>query len=241
MKLQSEWVSRGYFTVKDPEGGEPLTKLVRTSIARALGRDSDEIHVAAFPVGPAWRYALWWREGNDDYAEVQFFAGLSQEHPILSAGISVEKGLEGAAATKARPTQSLDRATWDWPRFVERVEHLLEKDVPECSHRLGRSLVVRFRASGRGTESEGQRETRAYLYEGGAWFQRHKGIATVSDICDHVRELDSREDWWVNTHLCCDLTAAEVSNMNSDDLSEMLLAFAPIRAAIRNTSSALSV
>jgi hypothetical protein len=232
MKLQSAWVTRGYFDVGDPGGGKSLTQRVRGSIATALGLKPSDVQLASYPVGPAWRYALWWREGEADYAEAQFFAGLSPEHPILSAGISVEKGLE-AGSVSIGDSRRMNRASWDWPRFLSCSPELLAKEVPACSDSLGRPVVVRFRASGRGVDSEGQRESYTFLYDAGRWFQRHKGTADPGDICRLVTDLDSRTDWWVQVHVCCDLTAAEVGEMDDENLARLLVAFAPMRARIR--------
>src|SRR5262245_47967491 len=110
MDLQTNWVIRGYFDLGVPPGSEPLTKLAQVSLAAALGR---HIRRAAYPVGPAWRYALFWREGDVNFAEAQFFASLSPDYPILSVGVSVEKGLEGTSAGTDE-ARVMNRSSWDW-------------------------------------------------------------------------------------------------------------------------------
>jgi len=229
MELQTNWVIRGYFDLGVPPGGESVTKLVQASLASALGR---QIRRASYPVGPAWRYALWWREGDVNFAEAQFFASLSPEYPILSVGVSVEKGLEGPSVGTDEE-RFMHRSLWDWPRFVASCQALFELDVPACNREVRRSVVVRLRASGRGEESEGQKHTWTFVHHEGEWFERHKGTATPADISEHVRDLDKREDWWVNAHLACDLNASEVGHMTDKDLTTLLLAFAPLRRRIR--------
>ncbi len=74
------------------------------------------MEMASYPVGAGWRHVFWWRETEADLAEAQFIASISEEYPILSLGISVEKGR--ATATKNRP--ALD-PTWDWRNLLRRL------------------------------------------------------------------------------------------------------------------------
>ncbi|MEM2112278.1 MAG: hypothetical protein QXX08_10465 [Candidatus Bathyarchaeia archaeon] len=103
MDFQCKWLFRGYFEVSDPAGGPSFTQQVRESLnAQIVGAS---FQIASYPVGPAWRHTFWWREGNSEYAEAQFFARIAEEYPVLSVGVSVEKGIEkpgGCTTSKAR-------------------------------------------------------------------------------------------------------------------------------------------
>lgn len=92
MDLQASWLLKGYFQV----AGQ--TQQIRDSLAARLGRPASAVHIAFFPAKPKWKHTYWWREGETDHVEAQFFARIAEEYSVLSVGVSVEKGLEDADA-----------------------------------------------------------------------------------------------------------------------------------------------
>ena len=101
---------------------------IRESLCVALGLPANGLEIASYPTGPQFRHTYWWRDHKVDYAEAQFVAAISHVHPVLSLGVSVEKGLEGGTAT--RPERAMDRRVWDWPRLVDGLSEILLTDVP---------------------------------------------------------------------------------------------------------------
>lgn len=234
MDLQGSWLFRGYFEVADPSGGPSITQQIRDSLAARLGRSPASFRIASYPVGPAWRHTFWWREGDSDYAEAQFFARIAEEYPVLSVGVSVEKGLEDpeAAPSAKRATYLMDRKTWDWQRLKNRAKDLLVVDVPACASLVSRPLEVRFYAHQYLRGKSTTHERRAFVFRDSGWFERHVGKAAASTILDHVRDLDKRQAWWVDTYFGCDLFPHEVDGMKPDTLAGILASFAAVRKRI---------
>jgi hypothetical protein len=232
--LQGNWLFRGYFEVSDPSGGPSITQQVRDTLAARLGRSAANFRIASYPVGPSWRHTFWWREGDCDYAEAQFFARIAEEYPVLSVGVSVEKGLEEpeAAPSAKRATYLMDRKIWDWQRLKNRAKEVLTVDVPACASLVSRPLELRFYTHRYVRGKTTTRERRAFVFRNGAWFERHVGKATESTILGHVHDLDKREDWWVNAYFGCDLFPNEVEGMKPDTLAGILSSFAAIRRRI---------
>jgi hypothetical protein len=235
MDLQGKWLFRGYFEVSDPAGGPSFTQQVRDSLAAQIGGVGVSFRIASYPVGPAWRHTFWWREGNSEYAEAQFFARIAEEYPVLSVGVSVEKGIEKpeAVPSSKRETYIMDRKTWDWQRFKNRVGDILAADVPESASLVSRPVVIRFYVHKYDRGEVTDRERRTFIFNDGDWFERGIGKITESTILDYVRDLDQREDWWVDSYFCCDLFPNEVENMKADIFASILSGFAPIRKRIR--------
>jgi len=234
MDLQGSWLFRGYFEVSNPSGGPSFTQLVRDSLATGLGRSATNFRIASYPVGPAWRHTFWWREGDSDYAEAQFFARIAEEYPVLSVGVSVEKGLEdpNAAPAAKRATYVMNRRTWDWQRLKNRAKDVLTVDVPACAELVSRPFELRFSSHqyvrGKATADE----RRAFVLLDGTWFERHVGRVTESTIIDHMCDLDTRREWWANVYFGCDLAPHDVEGMKADALANILLNFAAIRTRI---------
>lgn len=114
MKLQGQWVIQGYF---QSTGRSFFTGVVRDRLAERLQRP---VRIADYPKGPNWRHTFFWREGTLEYAEAQFFVRIAGEHPVLSAGVCVEKGLEERSALRPRSscrTFVFANGTW-FERFV---------------------------------------------------------------------------------------------------------------------------
>jgi hypothetical protein len=235
MNLQGNWLFRGYFEVSDPSGGPSITQQIRKSLAGRMGGSAASFRIASFPVGPVWRHTFWWREGDSDYAEAQFFARIAEEYPILTVGVSVEKGVEKpeAIASAKRTTFIMDRKIWDWQRLKNRAKDVLATDVPRCASLISRPVEIRFYTHRYDRGEVTTRERRAFVFQGGGWFERHKGKASVPTILDYVRDLDKREEWWVDAYFGCDLFPEEVEGMTADSLAGILSSFADIRRRIR--------
>ena len=243
MELQEAWLVRGYFKVKS-ESGESFTQKVRERLAPALGLDPKALHLASYPVGPAWRYWLWWRERDEDYVEAQFFAGLALEYPILSIGVSVEKGLERQSADES-PTDLqgiaphpksekgwMDRERWDWHRLVDRRRTIVLDEVPAVCERIQRPVLVKLHKKDL-EDRTSENWNRTFVHLQGSWFERHKGSIEPEEICSHIEGLDRQKDHWVDALFCCELGPRDVDGMTTDQFAEILVSFAPLRARIR--------
>jgi hypothetical protein len=236
VKLQGRWLVQGYFDLSDRDGGQSITQHVRNCLADRLGRPRTSVRIKSYPVGPAWRHTVWWREGKPDYAETQFFARIAEEYPVLSVGISVEKGYgpRDAAPAGVRASEVMDPNTWDWRRFTERAADIMGADVPACAALLSRPLALRFFAFPYARGGEAVRERRTFVFHDGTWSERHAGTATVDAIIAYVGHLDERHDWWVDAHIACDLTPVEVDGMSAEALAALLWDFAVIRRRLRS-------
>lgn len=234
MDLQASWLAQGYFQVTDQ------MQQIRDGLAARLGRSSSALQIAFFPVGPVWKHTYWWREGEADHAEAQFFARISREYPILSLGVSVEKGLEDsdAAPFARRHTFLMNRRTWDWERLKGRMHDVLKTDVPACASLLERPFVVRFSAQqwvrGAATAEQGRR---TFVLLNGRWFERYVGTATESAIAETLRGLDERKDWWVNAYFGCDLSPHEVTGMKPEDAAHILWQCSAVRRRLTSTDA----
>jgi hypothetical protein len=235
MELQADWLLRGYFDVTDPSGGPSATQCIRDELAAGLDQPPETLHIKSYPVGPTWRHTYWWREGHLDYAETQFFAQISEEFPVLSVGISVEKGLENDEA--APPGFLMDRTTWDWQRLVDRASEVLGVAIPECATALRRPVALRLNATrydpGKTTQSERTTFRKAFVFIAGSWFERHSGTASPPKIVEHRSDLDRRAEWWVGASVVCDLGPGEINGMSPGALASLLLKFAPMRQRLR--------
>jgi hypothetical protein len=132
-------------------------------------------------------------------------AAISKEHPVLSLGVSVEKGLEGSAASD--PREMMDRHAWDWPRLVENLSDVLLTDVPELARGLEAPVHVRVRRGARWDADKRWWKTRGFSFVNEQWFERHAGRVHVDTetVVEHVRELDDRKDLWAIVTITHDL------------------------------------
>ena len=139
MSIQSAWLVRGYFDLSADDPRHTTTQAIRDALSTALGR---QFRIAMYPVGANRKHTFWWREGTVDYAEAQFFWRIDEDCPVLSLGISVEKGREGPSTLPIPEPdpERMDRRTWDWQRLMERRLELLEIDVPEVAAALTKWL-----------------------------------------------------------------------------------------------------
>lgn len=222
MELQESWLVNGYFELAS-EKGRSFTQEVRDQLGDALG---SRLRSKSYPTRGR-RFWLWWRELEEPYLEAQFFAGLALEHPILSLGVSVEKGFEeGKSAGEA---EWMDRRTWDWPRLVDRRDILLE-EIRSIAERLRRPVFVKFHKK----DLEGrtcERENRTFVHHG-SWHRRHQGSIDVKAISSHIENLDTLKSHWIEASFCCELSPGDARGMTTHELAGLLLAFAPLRAKI---------
>jgi hypothetical protein len=231
VELQASWLLKGYFQVGDQ------MQEVRDSLAVKLGLPPPSLHIAFYPAGPTWKHTYWWREGEVDYAEAQFFAQIPEDYPVLSVGVSVEKGLEepDAAPAARRDRWLMNRRTWDWPRLRSRIDELLKADVPACALQLARPFELRFYsrqyAQGEATTAN---ERSAFVFVEGAWFQRRLGKVSEAAIAERLSALDAQRDWWVNAYFGCDLSPEEVQGIKPDALADILWRCSAIRRRLRS-------
>lgn len=232
--ISAAWLLKGHFDFAGQDQHNTTTLSIKAGLCEALGLPSDGLQIANYPVGPQFKHTFWWREGRTDYAEAQFVAAISKEHPVLSLGVSVEKGLEGSAIR--RPEEVMDRRVWDWPRLVARLSDVLSTDVPKVATGLGSPIHLRVR---RGARSDGERrwwQTRAFSFVQDRWFERNAGRVRVEAeaVVEQVRELDDRKDLWAIVTITCDLGPAEADGMTPSQAAALLLQFAGIRRRFRS-------
>jgi hypothetical protein len=157
MGIQSVWLTRGYFDLSK-EGQPTTTKIIRDELCKSIGLAPGSLQIANYPVGPSWKHTYWWREGKRDYAEAQFFVQIAREYPVLSVGISVEKGFEDDQALPAN-RQTLDRRFWDWQHLVNDSLALLQEDLALVADHLSHPFYVRFHEHDR---DDNERPRRAF-------------------------------------------------------------------------------
>jgi hypothetical protein len=146
---------------------------LKANLCAALGLPKDGLRIAYYPVGPQFRHIYWWREGSDDYAEAQFVAAISKDHPVLSLGVSIEKASEDGEAKRAG--DAMDRCTWDWPRLVKGLADILSSDVPAAAKALNSSVHMRVWSRPRPKGERVGWHTRAFSFVDDQWFERHAG------------------------------------------------------------------
>jgi len=224
MNAQAAWLQKGHFVLG--EDRPSFTVAVRDELLRGTGLS--HLEIVQFPSQPAWRHSLYWREGEVNYAEAQFFASIAKEYPILSLGVSVEKGLEDASATG---DDLMDRRTWDWVRFVKEVEHLASTEVPKLEMKHPRQAVTLRIWTRRYVDSadEPGRETGSFSFFEKQWFKRHKGDSSASDIAEYVAEIDRRAGSWAFASFSRDLGPEEAGRLSPLGAAEILLEFDGIR------------
>lgn len=233
MSLQASWVWRGYFDLSAEDPHSNTSQMIRQELCRGLGRPSGSLHMASFPVGPVWRRVFWWREGDTDYAEAQFFMRIEKDHAVLSLGVSVEKGLETPDNGSSDP-QRLDRPSWDWQRLINSANEILTTDVPAVAEALGRPVTVRIRCARSGVLFEN--DSRAFSLVDGHWFERNRGTSSVQKIVEQVAAVDQHRDRWAITFFGIDLDPAAIDQMKPVRVAELLLAFDPVRRRLRGRS-----
>jgi hypothetical protein len=229
--ISASWLLNGHFDFSAQDPRHTITQLIKAHLCASLSLPKDGLRIASYPVGAAWRHIFWWREGNVDYAEAQFFAEVSETHPVLSLGVAVEKGLE---ERPRRPEELMDRATWDWSRLVVHLPVVLSTDVVAAAAGLRGSINVRIRSKRRvEADTEATRETRAFSFVDGGWFERNVGRVEPDKISEYVRDLDGQRDLWVILHFARDLGPAEADGLAASGAAALLMAFDGIRRRLR--------
>jgi len=228
MELQASWLLQGYFDFASEDARHTPSQAIRDGLASTLGLPAHKLRIRSYPVGPAWRHTFWWREGEADYAEAQFFIQIP-EYPVLTLGLSIEKGREDPAAP---PERLLNRNTWDWQPFLTRSETILASAVPAIAASLASPLNLRVRLLPRG-DVRAPLENRAFSFVGDRWHERRRGLAEVSEIVEYLRGVDSQQDHWAIVHFAIDLAPERVTRSDTDALVRLLSPFDTIRRHIR--------
>ena len=236
MTIQAAWLNKGYIDVSEEDPRHTTTQDIRAALCRGLGLTPRALTIKGWPVGPAWRNTVWWRESEDGYREAQYFLQILRDCPMLSLGLSIEKGL-GTMAWGAAHYMPDDDPSWDWRRLVHLATPLVDAHIPAAASSLGRPVTLRFRVHHNHNE---QRETtifhdesRAYTFASGEWFARNVGHASVADVVGHIRHLDGRRERWVDASITVDLGAEAADGMTADAVAALLLHFEPVRQRLR--------
>ncbi len=227
--ISASWLLKGYFDLSTQDRNRRTTQEIRRYLCEALGLS--EMEMASYPVGPDWRHVFWWRETKADFAEAQFVAAISDQYPMLSLGISVEKGR--ATATKKRPV--LD-PTWDWHNLLRRLPQVLTTDVARVAEDLGKPVNLRIKSKPANTPDTAGWKTLAFSFVDERWFQRHVGEVrgdNVDAIADRIRALDSEKDTWVVLTFTRDLSPSEADGLSPEAVADVLLKFNPLRERLR--------
>ena len=203
---------------------------VRDELEKALGFRRNTLRISNYPVATNWKHTYWWREGNVEFAEAQFVAQIAKEYPVLSLGAAVEKGFEIPQVPKQK---SMDRRTWDWPRFVDNVEQVLLRDVAEVATKLGESVHLRIKNKAWRDEKGKPWTTRAFSFVDGKWFERYVGGIDPRVIVDHIRDLNNQKDFWAIVHFARDLGPNEADGLSAQQMAQALIAFDPIRRRLK--------
>jgi hypothetical protein len=223
MNAEARWLHQGFFVLGDER--DNFTRAVRDELKKSLGL---ALKIRGFPSRQGlWQHTKWWHEGGPNYSEAQFCARISKEYPILSLGVSVEKGVEGGADAE----DEMDRASWDWPRFVRDAEEILSGDIPRVSNRLGQPVSLRVHVWREGAE------TRAFSWLADQWYERHKGTAVSADVARFISDVDSRRASWVAAYLAQDLGPLEADQLSPRSAADILMAFDPIRRRLRGRTA----
>jgi hypothetical protein len=233
MKLEARWLWQGHFSFANQERGESTAQKIRDELARRLGQGSETLRIGQYRVGPQVKHTYWWRESERDHAEAQFFARVSGDHPVLSLGVSVEKGLEDLSNLPAAKHDAyrMDRKTWDWPKLLKRAEQVFTEDLPASAVRCERPVSVRLVSHRPGDKKA--RSRRSFVLMNDKWFERHEGSADVKEMVAYLSELDGQPDWWVNVYIGCVLAPGEVEGMEPAQAADILMCFANVRERLR--------
>ncbi len=230
--ISASWLLKGYFDLRKQDRNHRTTQEIRRHLCRALGLP--EMEVAFFPVGPDWKHVFWWRVTQAVFAEAQFVAAISNQYPVLSLGISVEKGR--ATATKNRP--ALDR-TWDWHNLLRHLPQVLTTDVARIGEDLGNPVNLRINSKPANTPDTVGWKTEGFSFVDEKWFERHVGEVKddhVDVIAERIRHLDGKDDTWVVLTFTRDLSPSEADGMSPTAAADILLKFNPLRERLRGRS-----
>jgi len=231
--ISAMWLQKGHFDFSRQDSRNTTSLLIRSNLCAVLSLPKDGLEIRRYPVGPQFSHVYWWREGSEDYAEAQFVAAISKDHPVLSLGVSIEKGREDAESMRAG--DAMDRRSWDWPRLVIGIADILSDEVPAASKALDASVHVRIWTRKRPDNDRSGWYVRAFSFVDDEWFERHAGRVRVDveAIVDYLRELDGTLDEWAIVHLARDFSPAEVDGMSPSDVASILMRFNGLRRRLR--------
>ena len=224
----ADWLFKGHFDLDPQSPGSGMMKQIRMKLPHvpAAAHEHQIADTADGTETPTVGEASQYREG-------QFVAAISKLHPVLSLGVSVEKGV--TAATASRPEQVMVPNFWDWPRLVGGLSHVLEEDVPSIADAITDPVHVRIRSRDRTITKVRAWQTRAFSFVRGQWFERHvpRVQATPNEIGEHVRTLNDQPDTWVIVHFVRDLSADQADRKSPADIAGMLMQFDGLRRRLR--------
>lgn len=228
-KVPVSWLHQGFFAIGNE--GSSLMQLVRDELEQRLHL---QFRIESYPIGPQWCHTYWWRQGELNYAEAQFFAQISQDFPVLSLGVSIEKGYE-EDSVRQEPEKFMDRLVWDWPRLTEHISTICSTDVVEAAAKLPEPKPINIRTRSQRYETKGLEcwKTRIFSYVDDQWFERYKGRVQPEIISSYIHELDRQRDSWVNVYFACDFGPKEVDDLSDFEVATILIAFDSIRRRLR--------
>jgi hypothetical protein len=174
--MESQWLRQGFFQFGN-DGKATVPQKIRSGLCSGLGLSPAGLSIASYPTGPAWRHTVWWRQGSEEYARCQFFMQIAADYPVLSVGVSVEKGL---GDDRRGPARHMDRSTWHWPHLVRDVEPILSGPVATVHAETGLDIFLRLHALEEPRSSSNK--SKSYSLVSGEWTERRRG-----------RRLDRRE------------------------------------------------
>ncbi len=233
--VQSSWLHQGFFVL----GNERLMPSVRKGLERGLNLPAGTFRIAQFPMHKKWRHTCWWREGHLKYVEAQFFAQIAQDYPVLSLGVSIEKGYEGQADAAPEKQMDLDRGVWDWPRLTADAERLLSADIVAIAEALRQPIHIRIRSRKRPlSEEKVGWHSRAFSLIEGSWFERFVGPVGSDTIANAFRDLNGKQDSWGIVHFARDFSPTETEGLEASQLATTLIAFDGLRSCLRGAQAA---
>ena len=156
-------------------------------------------------------------------------AHIDDACPVLTLGITVEKGIEDPAHV-SDPSELMVRGDWDWSNLMETAPEIIETTLPACAKILKRPVFLRCYGSVPGTKEQRRKH---YGFVDKRWFRRHEGGVETGSIMEALRTFDSHKNWWVDVFIGCDFSPSEVAEMDTEEAANTLLAFAPLRRMLR--------
>lgn len=222
MSIESSWLTRGYFDLSSTDKPS-TTQQIRDVLSASLGV---RFTIKSYPVGPAFRRVFWWRVGDSDYSEAQLCAQISSDYPVLSLGVSVEKGFEG---TKKGP--QMNRRSWAWQRLIRHRQQILSVEIPKVAKQVRRAINLRISTHEYGLES---RYTYAFSYVDRKWFERGIGPTTPSDIAQFIKEVDEWDEEWVDLSFAVDLDPTNANGLSAAATAELLMQFSSLWRRLRH-------
>jgi len=143
-QIKREWLLHGCLKLNDDAAAERVTTRIQSRLSQAYG--GEKFRVRFWPKF-GFKNTLWWYEKSfktPSVAASYFLKTDDGRGPMLYAGISVEKGFEGAKLARKRAAQEREATerwllddSWDWHRFTstwDRAQPLI-LEAAEALHR----------------------------------------------------------------------------------------------------------